>query len=277
MQHYDLLQSDLDDMSGQHEISRGGTPNSQLTAATAISFLQEQDDSILSPTIDAQERAIRKIGCQYLALAEQFWTTERAIKIIGEDGYFDAQVFMGGAIRGNRDVRVEAGSSLTMSKSARNAMIMDLMKNGMIDPQIGLRRMEFGGVEKLFEDIQRDIRQAQRENLKLAQGMPLSPNADPNQAPNLELMYGPNTWDNHQLHVAEHNNFRKSQQFEILPDQIKMIFELHISIHEEIINAQMEQQIQQQMALQGGLNQSQNQLALPSGGGNNGNASPPLQ
>jgi hypothetical protein len=258
MQSLDQLQTDIDDASGQHEISRGGTPNSQLTAATAISFLQEQDDTLLSFTVTSQESGIRKLGRLYLALAEQYWTAERTIKVVGTDQSFEALTFMGGQIRGNRDVRVEVGSSLQVSKAAKTALIMDLIKNGVIKPEDGLRRMEFGGVEKLYEDIEVDRRAAQRENLKLAQGMPLS--ATP------ETAFAPNTWDNHGIHVEEHNKFRKTQEFEVLDDSIKMAFEAHVQLHSDAIMAET----MNQLAMQGGMEQNGEQpgqpgLAAPAG------------
>jgi hypothetical protein len=227
VQMQDQLVNDMDDITGQHEISRGGTPNSQVTAATAISFLQEQDDSLLAPTIEGQEAAIRKIGRQYLALAHQYWSSDRMVKTVGDDGYFDAQTFQGSSIQGtpgpiNNDVVVEAGSSLSYSKAAKQAIIMDMMKNMLIDPQEGLRRMEFGGVEKLYEDIERDRRQATRENLKMAQGIQLQTN----------------TWDNHVLHIDVHNNYRKTQEFEVLPPEIQGIFEQHVNMHTEAVTAQ---------------------------------------
>jgi hypothetical protein len=247
MQSLDQLQADMDDATGQHEISRGGTPNSQVTAATAISFLQEQDDSMLAMTVESQEKAIRKIGRQYLALAHQFWTQERTVKIVGEDGYFDAQVFMGSNIKGtkvNRDVRVESGSSLSYSKAAKQAIIMDLMKNALIDPQIGLSRMEFGGVDKLFEDIQLDRRQATRENLRIKQGEVISPNE----------------FDNHDLHVELHNRYRKSQEYELCSDEVKMVFAAHVELHKQAIQAKMAQM---------------NPLAGPPPVGNTGPSQPP--
>ena len=274
-QSLDVLQQDMDDISGQHEISRGGTPNSQLTAATAISFLQEQDDTALALTIESQEKAVRKIGRQYLSLAEQYWSTERTIKIVGEDGYFDAQTFKGAEIRGNRDVRVESGSALATSKSARNAIIMDLMKNGQVDPQAGLQRLEFGGVEKLYEDLQIDRRHAQRENLRLAAGEPVTaPDealmmSDPEKA--MQSAYMPNSFDNHQIHIEQHNKFRKTQQFEILPQEIKAAFELHVQLHKEAANVEMQQEMQQALAQQqsmgntGGNGQQPPQLQPPMG------------
>ena len=238
MQELEHLQQDMDDISGQHEISRGNTP-AQVTAATAISYLQEQDDSKLGPTIESQEKGIRKIGRQYLGLVHQYWTTERVVRVVGEDSYFDAQTFQGKSIVGtsekiNRDVRVESGSSLQTSKAARQAVIMDAMKNGFIDPAVGMQRLEIGGLEKLYEDLQTDTRQAQRENIKIMTGQPLS------ELPGYE--FAPNSYDNHNLHIEVHNRFRKTQQFEILPPELKLQFETHVQLHSQTVTATMMQE-----------------------------------
>jgi hypothetical protein len=48
-----------------------------------------------------------------------------------------------------------------------------------------------------------------------------------------------NTWDNHQLHVLYHNQFRKGQAFENLPDFVKQIFEQHVQMHIAAMGAEM--------------------------------------
>jgi hypothetical protein len=59
LQEVQQLQQDMDDISGQHEVSRGQNP-AQVTAATALSYLQEQDDTKLSGTIESLESAVEK-------------------------------------------------------------------------------------------------------------------------------------------------------------------------------------------------------------------------
>jgi hypothetical protein len=108
---------------------------------------------------------------------------------------------------------------------------MDAMKNGFIDPAVGMQRIDMGGLDKLYEDLQLDQRQAQRENIKMSTGQPL------NQTPGFE--FSPNAYDNHALHVDFHNRFRKQQQFEILPDQLKQIFEQHVQLHQQALMATM--------------------------------------
>jgi hypothetical protein len=41
-----------------------------------------------------------------------------------------------------------------------------------------------------------------------------------------------NSWDNHPVHIQVHNQFRKTQQFELLPPEIKQAFELHVQSHQ---------------------------------------------
>ena len=53
-----------------------------------------------------------------------------------------------------------------------------------------------------------------------------------------------NTWDNHEVHIQIHNKFRKSQAFELLPDEIKQALEQHVNQHKQVM---MQDQIDQFM------------------------------
>ena len=258
----EVIKTDFQDISGQHDISKGQVPPG-VTSATAISYLQEQDDSMRATAFDNLEEAIEKIGFQTLSYANQYWDTERAVKIVGDDGTFDVMTLLGSDLRGNSDIQVEAGSALPMSKAAKQALIMDLMKMGFVDPQKGLEMMEMGGVQKLYEEIQVDMAQARRENLKMAAIKPQMESdylqtfvaRDPNTSqpiglynPNTQQQLGQsenpppmvpvNTWDNHAVHIDAHNRFRKGQQFENFPAELKQIFEEHVAMHQQALQAQ---------------------------------------
>ena len=263
--------ADINDISGQHEVSRGQTP-SGVTAATAISYLQEQDESMLSSTFDSIEDAIEKLAMMVLSYVQQYWVVERIVKIAGSDSTFDVMTFKGADLRNNTDVRVEAGSALPTSKAAKQAFIMDLMKMGFIPPQQGLEVMDIGGLNKITEQIRTDTKQAQRENLKMSAvtqedfaayqqmkmqeaqvdpttGVPTNPEyqAPPDPMTGQPQVLNPppiipvNTWDNHAVHVMTHNNFRKSQAFEALSNLNKQLFEAHVQDH--IAAMQAEQQM----------------------------------
>jgi hypothetical protein len=248
------LYDDMADISGQHEVSNGSTPPG-VTAATAISFLQEQDESLISGNFSSIEDAVEKIAAQALVFVKMYWDEERTVKIVGLEGTFDVQTFKNSDLRGNSDIRVESGSALPTSRAAKQAFIMDLMKMGFIQPDEGLEILEVGGLNKIYDRIQVDKRQAQRENLKmrviteedqqrhLQEFAIQNPEAvkDVDAGLNLEppLLVPVHTYDEHQIHVEIHNTYRKSQAFESASATTKAIFEEHVRQHQEAISAMM--------------------------------------
>jgi hypothetical protein len=271
LQELDRTVQDMEDISGQHEVSRGGVPPG-VTAATAISYLQEKDDSLLSHTYLNVEKGMEEIAKQSLSLVQEFWDTPRLIKATGESGMFDALMLKSSDLKNNTDIRMEGGSSLPTSKAAKQALIMDMMKMGFIDPNKGLQILEIGGVQRLYENLKRDESHAQRENIRMkglneqqiqeariqwettqqqemmqiSQIMEMGQQPDPTQPfqtisagvngqPPEPLQMMPviqvNTWDNHEVHIQVHNDYRKSQQFELLSDAVKAQYELHVQGH----------------------------------------------
>lgn len=242
------LYDDMADISGQHEVSNGSTPPG-VTAATAISFLQEQDEGLVAANYSSIEEAIEKVASQALIFVKMYWDEKRTIKVVGIDETFDVQTFMNSDLRDNTDIRVESGSALPTSRAAKQAFVMDLMKMGFITPDEGLEILEIGGLNKIYEKIKIDKKQAQRENLKMrvvtAQDVQQHQQAwlqqdqqsqvDPQTGLQLAPppIVGVNTWDNHEVHIQVHNNYRKSQNFENADPVTKQLFEQHVKDHME--------------------------------------------
>lgn len=262
VQELERILTDWADISGIHEVSQGQVPPG-VTAATAISYLQEQDESKLSHTVSSLEAAIENVAHLTLEYVQEFWDSQRAIKYIGKDGSFDYLALRGSDLRGNTDVQIEAGSALPTSRAARQAYLMDLMKMQFISPQDGLELMDMGGINRLQERMQVDKKQAQRENLKMSQvdpmmlqmhlqmemqkaidngavmddisGAPIDQTTGEIVPP--DLIVPVNTWDNHELHINEHNNYRKGQAFEDAPQHVKDLFDQHVQQHLDSIAA----------------------------------------
>jgi hypothetical protein len=260
-----LALQDMDDISGQHEISRGQAPG-QVTAATAISYLQEQDDTMIAWAIASLEDGMARLGRHLLSHVSQFWGAPRAIKVVGDDLSFDVVTFGASQLAGNTDVRVEAGSALPASRSAKQATALELFKLGAFGPpgspeasQKLLEILDMSGIDKALEEWRVDQRQAQRENIRMAAGQPL------------EI----HNFDNHQRHTIVHNRFRKGQKFESLDPQIQAIFEQHVMMHEQ---ANMQQQMvaaQAGMGPAGPSDQSGDQGASGGPPGSPGDTLPP--
>lgn len=251
----DRLYSDMADISGQHEVSNGSTPPG-VTAATAISFLQEQDESLIAPNYSSLEEGIEKIASQSLMYVKMYWEESRLVKIVGNEGVFDVLTFKGSDLRGNTDIRIESGSALPTSRAAKQAFIMDLMKMGFVSPDEGLEILEVGGLNRIYERVQVDKRQAQRENIKMravtdndmrefqqayfAKNPDMTTDID--SGLNLEppLIIPVHTYDNHDIHIQLHNNYRKSQSFENAPEMTKALFEEHVRQHMEAAAGMMQ-------------------------------------
>jgi hypothetical protein len=184
------------------------------------------------------------------------------------DASFDALELKGIDIKNGMDIRIESGSALPLSKPARQAFLMDLFQNGAITSEQMLDMLDIGGVNKLVERIRVDMRQAQRENLKIKRLTPQDlqqyamqkqqewhdrapESIDPNTGLpvfTLDPMTWPpvvpvNNWDNHAVHIATHNNYRKGQEYELLDDSVKQEFERHVRMHEQSVAAQQQQEM----------------------------------
>jgi hypothetical protein len=277
LQEVEHLQADFEDISGQHQVSRGQSGG--VTAATAINYLQERDDAYLTTVFASIEAAIEKVAKQAIALFIQYVNAPRLIKTTGTDGAFDAAVLSGADIASGNDIRIESGSALPTSKSARQSLITEWMKMGFIQPQEGLRILDMGMLKQYYNLLKVDENQAQRENLMMKRltpdqimqfeqqwqqgammGQPdkiVPGQVDANGQPiplAVPSVIKVNDFDNHAVHIEIHNRFRKSQSFDLLPDEVRAQFQKHISMHESALQQKMMQEAMMNAQIPAGQN-----------------------
>ena len=82
LQQQERIESAMQDVSGQHEVSNAQVP-AGVKAASAINLLQEADDTRLGPAIYDMEETLGKAGSMLLKIVAQYWTNERTIMIAG--------------------------------------------------------------------------------------------------------------------------------------------------------------------------------------------------
>lgn len=244
LQEVDRLVQDMDDVSGQHEISRGQNP-SQVTAYSALSYLQEQDESKLAASVASVEEFIEKIARLYLKYVVYYWDLPRTVRVVGRDKMVDAAAWKGSDIKGNTDIRVEAGSAIPLGKQQRQSFLLDLFKLGAIDPAMLFELLEMNDLNDANEEFLVDKHQAMRENLVMTEmgaELPpeqLQPQMDPitgqELMPQIPQMFAPNSYDNHEAHINYHNLYRKSQEFTAAPDVVKQLFEMHVNLHQQAL------------------------------------------
>jgi hypothetical protein len=240
----------LDDfrtISGQFEVSQGSVPEG-VTAAAAISQLQEANDTQIGPDIAELSDALVDAGKMVMWMLTAYASNGRIAQIAGPDATWDIYTFKGDELGNASADEVDIGSGLTDSKAAKQAAIHEMLnlfiQNGQAPPPRELRRItrdfQVGGLDHFFAGISRDINQINDEHRRMLQGEQLPINE----------------YDNHQLHVEEHEDFQKSARYQLLvkgSPQEQMVAQsvaMHVAAHKQLLQQQATQQAQVQMAMQ---------------------------
>ena len=215
---------DMDTVSGSHEVSRAKVPQG-VKSGIAINYLLEQDDTSLSPIIQNYEFAKRKVALCKLAFAKHFYSGARMLQSSKIQDMAEVVIFSASDISTN--IKVVPGSAIPQSRAALQATYLDLFGMGVFTDDNGqpdtTRLFELlrttMPLEALSEEENLDVSRANRENIYLAVGEQIVPAH----------------YENHLIHIKQHNRFRKSERFYGLPDPIKQLFDVHVSIHMEIM------------------------------------------
>ncbi len=274
----EMLLRDMDDAASQFEVAKGRTPPG-VEAASAIAYLQEENDTILYHTVQSLEDAVQETGIQVLANVHDYWPEDRVVRMTSRNQFMEVREFKKENLNPLTDFRVEAGSMAPRSLAAKQAFITELLKLGAIDSQKALRYLQMSETNKLYEELMIDVRHAQRENVYMSQGQKLTkpdllapkPEMPPPEMlaglppeqlqtlmqqmmtpPNKtdvmrdpmtgEPQVGPdgkpvtyevtiNGYDAHEVHIEEHQNFQKSQEYEMLSSEIQQIIQDHVDEH----------------------------------------------
>lgn len=163
------LRSQILDISGQGEVSRGNLP-SGARSGVQVAYLQEEDETRLGPTAENIEDGIARMSSLTLSRVSQFYHTNRMVRIYRRDGQFDILKFKGADLKNNTDVVVLAGSALPKSKAARQQYVLELVQMGVErDPKRIRDMLELGMGEP--DDTDKAYAQANRENHAMIQGV----------------------------------------------------------------------------------------------------------
>jgi hypothetical protein len=199
-------------------------------------------------------------------------------RILGPDNEIELVCFTGSDLSGEEDVNIVQGSSLPEMKSAQQDRIMSLWtagaivnKQGMPDANAFLKLMGLGDANELFEQNQLDENKSKMEN-KIFERMAEDPQViqmamqqqqmmdmqqmglDPAMM-GMEMQPIPGApivrdFYDHEIHIYNHNMFRKSTAYEELPPPIQAIVDAHVAEHEAALQAPIIAQQQAEMEAQ---------------------------
>jgi hypothetical protein len=226
-----MIETQMMNIVGLHEVSQAQVPG-RVEAAKAIEMLKESDSDRQATMLDTITASISEGFWQILMLAKQFESPERMVQTYSREGLPEVNAFRAEKISPAMRIMVTMGTGLARSRAARQDQLQQMWDAKIItDPELMAELMEVP-----FPSFQSpkalDMRLARNENLVMEKGTPMQPNS----------------WDDHTIHLREHNDFRKTHEFSTLPEKTKSIFEFHCTQH-EVLQKQALQKQAELMAL----------------------------
>jgi hypothetical protein len=121
-----LIQGDIDRISGVAEFMRGGASEISRTA-TEAAIMQDAMNARTSDKLAEIERGVADCARRLIGLAQQFMTGEQVVRVVGSSAMpiwvnFDADF-----IKGDFDFEVEAGSTQPVNESFRRQMALQMV------------------------------------------------------------------------------------------------------------------------------------------------------
>ena len=167
---------EMKETSGNTDVSNG-VSSGGVTAAAAISALQESGNKGSRDIINGGYRAFQRVGYQVIELIRQFYDVQRSFRIEGQGGVARYISYSNKLINGQRmmlpdgtmssrkpvfDIKVSAQRKNPFSTLSQNELAMNLYSAGVFNPEMAqqalmmLDMMEFEGKDKLIAKVQRN-------------------------------------------------------------------------------------------------------------------------
>jgi hypothetical protein len=234
---------------GLHEVSQAQVPG-RVESSKAIELLKEADASRQATLLGTIKDAISEGFWQLLMLAKQYVSDEQIVQTYSKDGMPEVQRFKTQDIKAGLRVNVTMTTGLARSRSAREDQLLNYWDRQIItDPTVIAELLEVP-MPTLIADKAYDIRLARNENYEMAQG-------------GGGTAIVPNSWDDHETHIKEHNNFRKTHEFLVLSNEAKTKFEHHVATHKTLWTTELTEQIQRMQLVAAASGQQQQGAAQP--------------
>ena len=167
---------EMKETSGNTDVSNG-VSSGGVTAAAAISALQESGNKGSRDIINGGYRAFQRVGYQVIELIRQFYDVQRSFRIEGQGGVARYISYSNELINGQRmmlpdgtmssrkpvfDIKVSAQRKNPFSTLSQNELAMNLYSAGVFNPEMAqqslmmLDMMEFEGKDKLIAKVQQN-------------------------------------------------------------------------------------------------------------------------
>ena len=250
-EHLANIKESLQDVFSITDVTEGTVPPN-VEAGVAIDLLQEMATDRLTPTIKLIEHSLSCAGQLLLMFAQKYYIEPRLMKLQGSGGSTQVKKFTKADIDGSISIRARVGSGLPRTRAGKQALILNLVDKGIMDPSEAYKHLDLGDMSGVAKVLRSDEDQAFREHDKMIQGQPVNviayaqamqqaesgqltdpdtgqpiqdPQALQEQLKNAGLQ--PLPYENFEAHMSAHALFMKSPEFEGLPLEVQEAFQTH--------------------------------------------------
>lgn len=250
-EHLANIKESLQDVFYITDVTEGTVPPN-VEAGVAIDLLQEMATDRLSPMLKLIEHSLAQAGQLLLMFAQKYYIEPRLMKLQGSGGSTQVKRFSQADIDGSISIRARVGSGLPRTRAGKQALILNLVDKGIMDPSEAYKHLDLGDMAGVAKMLRSDEDMAFREHDKIIQGQPVNmisysqameqaesgqmtdpdtgqPIQDP-QAMQQALQNAglqPHPYENYEAHMSAHSLFMKSPEFEALPLEVQSAFQTH--------------------------------------------------
>lgn len=253
------IDTDLEEMASIFDVLKGQAPTG-VTAGYALQLLIERGQSRWGPLFQRWENGFVMWAKQVTAFTKEYMPAEQITSLLGEHADWEVTKFKEESMAG-LNLTVEAGSAKPQSALAEQALVEQLMGQGLIDPTdpaIKAEILRSVGMSKYDHLSDWDMKDAAREEeafYKIAMQYDLagmvkqieqqvqSAPEDPAQVQQVQQQIQQvqqlaqsgtrfrEQIDNHQIHLWAHKRFAKTDRFMKLSSEWQAAWLQHITLH----------------------------------------------
>ena len=230
VQQPDMIKAALDDIMGVHDISRGDAPPN-IESGYGLSILAEKDTTPVGRLTKESALCWSKVASMSLQLyeAKARKNVERKAVIRSPGQPARTVVWNGDDFRGQTYAMVPEDAILPRSRASQMEFAKEMLAMygpEFISPTTFMAIAELPGQTDLVAAVSIDVDRARRENQQLLLGRQCVPRE----------------FDDHQLHISEHNKARKTPDYELMSPEDQEAFDDHIEAHYTLAAEEMGRQ-----------------------------------
>lgn len=209
------IDKDFEELASTYDILKGSMPSNVPTLG-GLELLKERALSRFTPTIKSIERARVVLSRHRLDIFREYCVDKRQKMSKDPNGEWMQECFSAADLKGNVSIKSEAGSAAPRSAAYKQFIAGQLLDKGLLDMNDPFTRLEIlrtYSAETFAKSLSDDISDANREEGMFLRGEPMLVRPD---------------IDNHQIHIASHIKFCKTDAFRQLPPEQQQVFMEHL-------------------------------------------------